>query len=286
MFKKLFYSEKPVLTFDISHDTVYALSGKSIISYNISNKKPEMKKDIFRKEGLSRKLVCDGNFIYCKDFCNLHILSTKTFDVLYEYRLGEDLSSDICGLTFDDKNIYASIRGGSIVKIDKITHNIKKNIISDSSIWEIKNDSNYIYGGDVNGVFYQIDKESLEMEGYINSHKNNCDGFIFNKDIIISTSKDKMVKRIKKTMEIQQEIKKPHKYSYSIIEFWKEYFITIAFRDGVIRFWETENMNKALDINIATCLTGYAQIYKDILYFSSRANNGLEYVELSKLIGA
>ena len=86
------------------------------------------------------------------------------------------------------------------------------------------------------------------------------------------------------TFDIIQQVKKPHKYQFSIIDFWNDYFITAAFRDGIIRIWDTESMEILKDVNIINWLTGQAKIRNNILYLSSRAINGIDCVNLTKLL--
>ncbi|WIV10566.1 hypothetical protein [Proteiniborus sp. MB09-C3] len=286
MLSKVIFSEKPILSFDINNNEneIIAISEKNVYRYELLSGNLVMKKELFTKNGLSRKVLCDDKLIYCKDFCTFYVLDYNSLNVIFKSELGTNLSSDICGLDFDDTNIYASIRGGGLAIINKENYDIKKLTISSNSLWNVKSDTEYIYGGAVNGTFFVINKKTLEIVACLDGHKENCDDFIICEDFIITSSKDKLIKRNKKTFDIIQQVKKPHKYQFSIIDFWNDYFITAAFRDGIIRIWDTKSMEILRDVNIINCLTGYAKIENNLLYLSSRAINGIDRVNLTKLL--
>jgi len=283
MLSKKVTFENPVLSFDLYNNNIYAISGKNLFRLDMLTGQVLSKRELFPKDGLSRSLVCDNKYVYCKDFCTFYILDADSLNTIYQGMLGEDLSSDICGLAFDEKNIYASIRGGYLAIVDKRNYFIEKKPITNSTfIMKLDNDSLYF---SAEGKLLVIDKKTFQQKDCVEGHKV-CEGFILDEQIIITAGKDKIIKRNKVTLEMIQQIRKPHKFSFYIIDFWKEYFITFAFRDGVIRIWDTQTMTSVKDINVQSCLTGNAKIHGDTIYISSRGITGIEYAELNSLLMA
>lgn len=123
-----------------------------------------MPKKIFEKDGLARILIADGNRIFISDFCTLYILNEEDFGIVVKMKLGENLSSDICGMSVDDKKIYASIRNGKIITVDKSTFAKNEYNISDASMWRLKVYDNCLLCGTVNGQLLLLNKNTMSIE--------------------------------------------------------------------------------------------------------------------------
>ncbi len=161
MFTKVLSSEKPILSFHICGNDLYTLSGRSVSHFELATGKAIHTKELFTKDGLSRKLLCDGQFIYSKDFCTFSILDAHSLSVIFRCELGDNLSSDICDLCQDRTHVYASLRGGGLAIINKARHEVLKIMVTDHSLWCIEADKRHIYGGGVNGRFFVLDKNTL-----------------------------------------------------------------------------------------------------------------------------
>ena len=86
------------------------MCGKKFVKIDKHSREIICQKTVFEKEGLSRKLVADEEHIFVYDFCTLYVLSQNDYELIGKWQLGNDLSSDICGMTVDDDTIYCSIR--------------------------------------------------------------------------------------------------------------------------------------------------------------------------------
>ena len=122
------------------------------------------KKVIFEKEGFSRKLIADDEQIFIYDFCMFYVFSQKNYELLGKWQLGNDLSSDICGMAVDKDTIYCSIRNGKIITIDRQSYLIKEFNVSDSSMWSIKTYDKYLVCGTVDGKLLLLDKTDFSIE--------------------------------------------------------------------------------------------------------------------------
>lgn len=57
---------------------------------------------IFEKEGFSRNLIADDEQIFIYDFCMFYVFNQRDYELLGKWQLGNDLSSDICGMAVDN----------------------------------------------------------------------------------------------------------------------------------------------------------------------------------------
>lgn len=271
------FTDKPVLSFDIGGTHIFAISGKYIFKYSIDRHHIEIQKEFFQKEGLTRGIVYDGNRLYCRDFCAFYVLDALTLQTLFECKLGTDLSSDICGITFDDTHIYASIRNGTLAKIDKETFMISYHTLTQTTfLLQPEGEKLYCVAG---GTLYVFNKNDQSLQAFVDAHKV-CEGFIMNDSKIITAGKDKLILWDKLTLEKLKERKKPHKFSFQIVGFFGSHFMTYALRDGVIRFWDTLTLSPFKDFPVPVSLTGEMMIIGNKIYYSSRNLNGIECFEL------
>ncbi len=127
-------------------------------------------KTIFDKDGLSRKLTADDKQIFIYDFCTLYVLSQKNYELIGKWKLGNDLSSDICGIAVDRNTIYCSIRNGKIIAVDRQSYQADAFIVSESSMWCIKTYDSYLVSGTVDGKVLLLDKLDFSISGWKDRH--------------------------------------------------------------------------------------------------------------------
>ncbi len=106
-----------VTGFSITESYIDCICGKELIKIEKHSGDIVCKKEIFEKEGFSRNLIADDEQIFIYDFCMLYVVSRNDFELLGKWQLGDDLSSDICGITVDKDTIYCSIRNGKIITL-------------------------------------------------------------------------------------------------------------------------------------------------------------------------
>ncbi len=73
-------------------------------------------------------MIADENRIYISNFCTLYVLDENNYEFIVKLKIGENLSSDICGMVMDKNRVYCSVRNGKIVTVEKSSFE-KKNII-------------------------------------------------------------------------------------------------------------------------------------------------------------
>ena len=154
--------ERCVTGFSIDDCYVNCISNDSVYKIDKQSKEIVCSLKLFQKEGFSRDLIANEKLLIIRDFCTLHILDKADYTLLATLELGQDLSSDICGMAIDKSNIYACIRNGAITVIDIHTFQIKSTYpISNSSLWELRSYKNTLIGGDTKGNLLYIDKNTM-----------------------------------------------------------------------------------------------------------------------------
>ena len=153
-----------VTGFNVTEQCIDCMCGKNLVKIDKHSRDIICQKTVFEKEGLSRKLTADDEQIFVYDFCTLYVLSQKNYELIGKWQLGNDLSSDICGMAVDNDTIYCSIRNGKIITLDRKSYLIKEFIVSESSMWSIKIYDSYLVCGTVDGKLLLLDKSSLSIE--------------------------------------------------------------------------------------------------------------------------
>ena len=103
-----------VTGFNVTEHCIDCICRKGLLKIDKYSHDIICQRTVFEKEGLSRKLIADDEHIYIYDFCTLYVLNKKSYELLGKWRLGHDLSSDICGIAVDDDAVYCSIRNVKI----------------------------------------------------------------------------------------------------------------------------------------------------------------------------
>ena len=149
---------------------------------------------MFKKEGFARNLLANNDSLFIKDFCSLHIVNRNDFEYKKVLELGKDLSSDICGMAIDEKNIYACIRNDSITVIDIKKLEIKGNYqISNGSFWDLRIFNDSLVGGNVNGELIFINKNNMKNENTIVLNNQNIHNIVVDNNRIYAAGQNKTI---------------------------------------------------------------------------------------------
>lgn len=162
-----------VTGFNITEQCIDCMCGKKLVKIDKYSRDIVCQQTIFEKEGLSRKLIADDKQIFVYDFCTLYVLGQKDYELLSKWQLGNDLSSDICGMAVDKDTIYCSVRNGKIITLDRRSHLLKEFIVSESSMWSIKAYDKYLICGTVAGELLLLDKSTFSIEKKLVLGKKN-----------------------------------------------------------------------------------------------------------------
>ena len=278
----LIKSESAVLGFCIKKHYIDCLDKKAVYKIGKESGKIVCKKEIFEKEGLAKILAADENRIYISDFCTLYVLNEEDFEIVGKWKLGEDLSSDICGMTLDDKQIYCSIRNGRIITVDKKSFRLKDYSVSDASMWSLKVYDNYLLCGTVNGQLLLLDRDTMSIEKKLILSKQNIRSLYVNGTILYAACQDKKLFKIDLTeFEIIGLQKNVHKKMFDCVGSYEDMLVTVSYPCGEIALWDMNTLEKRKEIKIPLCLSGNVYIEGNKLYICSRNICGIGVIYIN-----
>ena len=273
-----------VTGFHVTEQCIDCMCGKDLLKIDKHSRDIIFQKTVFEKEGLSRKLIADDEQIYIYDFCTLYVLKQKNYELLGKWQLGNDLSSDICGIAVDDDTIYCSIRNGKIITLDKQSYRVKEFMISESSMWSIKTYDQYLLCGTVDGKLLLLDKSTLSIEKSLVLGKKNIAGLYIDGDILYAASHDgKLFKIDMENFKIETSIKNVHKKMFSCAGRYEDMLITVSYPCSEIAFWNKDTLEKIKVINTPLKLSGQTHIENDFLYISSRNISGIDRIAINDI---
>lgn len=240
-----------------------------------------LKKTVFEKEGLSRKLIADDEQIFIYDFCALYVFSQKDYALVGKWQLGTDLSSDICGIAVDKDTIYCSIRNGKIITLDRQSYSMKEFSISDSSMWSIKTYDNYLVCGTVDGKLLLLDNTTLSIEKALVLGKKNIGSLYIDGETLYTASHDgKLFKIDMRSFDVDTSMKNVHKKMFACVGIYEDMLITVSYPCSEIALWNKDTLRKMKVINTPLKLPGRTHIGNDFMYISSRNILGIDGISL------
>ena len=179
-----------VTGFHVTERCIDCMCGKDLLKIDKHSRDIICQRTVFEKEGLSRKLIADDERIFIYDFCTLYVFNQKNYELLGKWQLGNDLSSDICGMAVDNKTLYCSIRNGKIITLDKQSYLMKAFIVSESSMWSMKTYDQSLICGTVDGKLLLLDKSTLSIEKNLVLGKKNIGSLYIDGDTLYAASHD------------------------------------------------------------------------------------------------
>lgn len=271
-----------VTGFHITEHFIDCICGKNLIKIDKSSRKIMMQKPVFDKNGLSRKSAADEKYIFVYDFCTLYIFSREGYELIGKWQLGNDLSSDICGMAVDDDTVYCSIRNGSIITVDRQSHLIKKHIVSESSMWSVKTYDSCLVSGTVDGKVLLLDKSTMSIEKELALGKKNIGSLHIDEKILYAAGHDgKLFKINMEGFEIESSVKNVHKKMFDCAGIYRDMLVTVSHPCSEIAFWNKDTLEKRKVISIPLKLSGRTHIENDHMYISSRNISGIDKIKLT-----
>lgn len=265
-----------VTGFSISESAIDCICGKEIIKVDKRSGDIVYKKEIFEKEGLSRNLLADEEHIFIYDFCMLYVLRRRDFELVGKWQLGDDLSSDICGMAVDKHTIYCSIRNGRIITLDRKSYQQKAYDVSESSMWSLQTYGKYLVCGTVDGKLLLLDKADCSIEKTLVLGKKNIGSLYLCGDTLYAASHDgKLFKMDMKNFEVSATAKNAHKKMFHCAGILQNQLVTISYPCSEIAFWNQDTLEKVRVLEVPLRLSGRAVIEHDVLYLSSRNIAGI-----------
>lgn len=272
-----------VTGFHVTEQDIDCMCGKTLIKVDKSSGNIICQKTVFEKEGLSRKLIADEDQIFIYDFCTLYILNQKDYELIGKWQLGEDLSSDICGIAVDDHTVYCSIRNGKIITLDRQSYQIKEYMISESSMWSVMLYDSYLVCGTVDGKVLVLDRAALCVEKELVLGKKNIGSLYLDGDTLYAASHDgKLFKINMRSFEIETSIRNVHKKMFDCAGIYEDQLVTVSFPCSEIAFWHKDTLDEIERIHTPLKLSGRTQIEDDHMYLSSRNILGIDRIKLDE----
>lgn len=272
-----------VTGFSVGGQYIDCICGKELIKLEKHTGDIVCKKEIFDKEGLSRNLIADDEQIFIYDFCTLYAIRRSDFELLGKWQLGDDLSSDICGIAIDNDAVYCSIRNGKIITLDRQSYQTKEFYIGESSMWSIRIYDKYLVCGTVDGRLLLIDKSSFSIEKSLVLGKKNIGSLYFSGETLYAASHDgKLFKIDMRSFEIEFLTKNAHRKMFNCVGMYRDMLVTVCYPCSEIAFWDKNTLEKQKVINITLKLSGRAYIEDELLYISSRNIPGIGIIRLDE----
>ncbi len=271
-----------VTGFNVTEQCIDCITGKELLKIDKYSGNIICQKTVFERDGLSRKLIADDEQIYVYDFCTLYVLCQKNYELLGKWKLGNDLSSDICGITVDDDMVYCSIRNGKIITLDKQSYLIKEFTVSESSMWSIKTYEKHLICGTVDGELLLLDKSTLSFEKKLVLGKKNIGSLYIDGGTLYAASHDGRLFKINLiNFEIETSMKKVHKKMFVCAGIYEDMLVTVSFPCSEIALWNKDSLEKIRVIKTPLKLSGCTHIENDFMYISSRNILGIDKIKLN-----
>ncbi|MCI8307709.1 MAG: hypothetical protein HFH14_06630 [Lachnospiraceae bacterium] len=272
-----------VTGFNVTGNCIDCICGKNLVKIDKYSGQIVLQKPVFEKEGLSRKLIADNEHIFIYDFCTLYILNQKDYELIGKWQLGNDLSSDICGMAVDKDTVYCSIRNGKIITLDRQSYLAKEFIISESSMWSIKTYDSYLVTGTVDGKVLLLDKSTFSIDKTLVLGKKNIGSLYIDGETLYAASHDgKLFKISMRDFEIEYFIKNVHKKMFDCAGIYDDRLITVSYPCSEIAFWKKDTLEKVKVMNIPLKLSGRTHIENNYMYISSRNILGIDKINLNE----
>ena len=272
-----------VTGFNVTEDCIDCICGKNIVKIDKGSREIICQKPVFEKEGLSRKLTADDEQIFVYDFCTLYVLSQKDYELIGKWQLGNDLSSDICGMAVDSNTIYCSIRNGKIITIDRQSHLVNTFTVAESSMWSMKTYDSYLVSGTVDGMALLLDKLTLSIEKSLVLGKKNIGSLHIDGETLYAAGHDgKLFKISMKNFAIESSVKNVHKKMFHCAGMYKDMLVTVSYPCSEIALWNKDTLEKIKGIDTPLKLSGHTHIEGDFMYISSRNISGIDIIRLNE----
>ena len=275
-----------VTGFNVTEQCIDCMCGKDLIKIDKFSGDTIYRKTIFEKDGLSRKLFADDEQIFIYDFCTLYVLSQNNYELIGKWQLGNDLSSDICGMAIDSDIIYCSIRNGKIITLDRQSYQIKEFMISESSMWSMKIYDSYLVCGTVDGKLLLLDKATLFIEKELLLGKKNIGSLCIDGETLYAAGHDgKLFKVSMRNFEVGISIKNVHKKMFVCAGIYENMLVTVSCPCSEIAIWNKDTLERIKVINTPLKLSGRTHIEDDFMYISSRNILGIDRINLREVCG-
>lgn len=275
-----------VTGFHVTEQCIDCACGKRLVKIDEESREILFQKTVFEKDGLSRKLAADEEHIFVYDFCTLYGFRQKDYELLGRWQLGNDLSSDICGMAVDRDTVYCSIRNGKIITLDRQLYRQREFMISESSMWSVKRYGDCLVCGTVGGKLLLLDKRTLSVEKQLVLGKKNIGDLYIDGETLYAASHDgKLFKISMRDFAVETFVRNAHQKMFFCAGIYGDVLVTISYPCSEIAFWQKDTLERTGAIHIPLKLSGCAQIEDHFMYLSSRNIPGIDRIRLEECFG-
>ena len=273
--------EAPVLGFSVQKDHIDCLCGKKLQKIDKDSGKLLYEREIFEKNGLARIMLADNGQIFISDFCALYAFCQDNYELLGKWQLGEDLSSDICGMALDKNTIYCSIRNGKLITMERNAFQQQEYVVSDSSMWSLKIYGRYLLCGTVDGHLLLLDKKTMAVQKRLRLGKQNIRSLYIDEKTLYAAGQDKKLYIISlPELEVIDIKRNVHKKMFDCAGLCRDVIVTVSFPCSEIALWNKDTLEKASEISVPLKLSGCTYIDGGKIYISSRNIDGIMSIQL------
>lgn len=213
----------------------------------------------------------------------LSLYRQDTLEKLGEWKLGSDLSSDICGQYIDESFIYASMRNGKLTRVDLLDFSYSSFEIGSASSWSLAAYQDKIIAGTVDGKLLLLEKESMHCVKQLQLSRQNVKSLFVDGDTLYAAGQDKKLYMIDlPTFELIRKQSNVHRLMFDITGVQDNLLYTVSHPCCEISVWR----NDGTEVNsfpYRLRLSGSSLIDGNALFISSRNINGIDKIELSDL---
>lgn len=273
-----------VLGFCVKNHYIDCLCKKKLQKIDKDSGKVVCEKKIFEKEGFAKILLADEKQIFVSDFCTLYLLQEEDYEIVGKWKIGEDLSSDICGMAVDEKRIYCSIRNGKIITVDRDSFVQREYSVADSSMWSLQLYENCLLCGTVDGQLLLLDRETMSLREKLVLSKQNIRSLFVDDKILYAASQDKKLFQIDLSeFEIRKVQKNVHKKMFDCVGSYEDMLVTVSYPSSEIALWNKNTLEKCKEMEVPLSLSGNAYIEENRMYITSRNILGIGCVNLKNI---
>ncbi len=273
----------PVTDFHISGQHIHCMCGKQLLKADKDQGEIFYRKEVFAKRGFSRKLAAEGGEIFVYDFCTLSVFRQEDYALQKSWKLGNDLSSDICGMAVDENTVYCSIRNGKLVALDWRSGAEKEFPVLGSSMWSLVRYGEGLVCGSVDGKLLLLDKKTMSIEKRMDLGRKNIGSLYRDGETLYAASHDGRLFRINmRSWEIEALVKNAHKKMFGCVGMYQDMLVTVSHPCSEVALWDKNTLEKRGMLTVPLQLSGRARIEGGFLYLSSRNIMGIDKIRLSQ----
>lgn len=272
---------RAVTDFTVTGPHMDCICGRELIRLDRHTGEVLMRKAVFEKDGFSRKLTACGGQLFIYDFCTLLAFRQEDYSPLGSWRLGEDLSSDICGMAADEDTVYCSIRNGRLIAVNRQSYLMRERRVSGSSMWSVKVYGGRLVCGTVDGRLLLLDKRTLAAEKELELGKKNIGSLFIDGGTLYAACQDGRLFKISlESFQPVSVVRNAHKKMFRLAGTHGRTLITVSHPCSQIALWDVDTLEKLEVLEVPLRLSGKAYIEGDDLYISSRNILGIGVIRL------